>query len=63
MLWGYFSSAVKGVPRYGDDAFRRFLRRYQHLALVLGKARASRRIEAEQEAVWQARHGGAPTIQ
>jgi glycosyltransferase involved in cell wall biosynthesis len=60
MLWGYFSSAVRRVPRYGDDGFRRFLRRYQHLALVMGKARASRRIEAEQEPVWRARHGVAP---
>ena len=61
MLWGYFSSAAKGMPRYGDDAFRRFLRRYQRLALIMGKAKASRRIEAEQEAVWHARHGGAPS--
>jgi hypothetical protein len=60
ILWGYFSSVVKRAPWYGDVEFRRFLRRYQHLALVMGKARASRRIEAEQEPVWQARHGVAP---
>ncbi len=57
MLWGYFSSAVKRVPRYGDAEFRRFLRSYQHLALVVGKRAASRRIEARQAAVWEARHG------
>lgn len=58
MLWGYFSSWVRGVPRYGDAEFRRFLRSYQHLALVVGKREASRRIEARQAPVWQAAHGG-----
>jgi len=57
MLWGYFSSAVRRVPRYGDADFRRFLRGYQHLALVLGKRAASRRVEARQAAVWYATHG------
>src|SRR3979411_3094913 len=26
MLWGYFTSWVRGLPRYDDLAFRRFLR-------------------------------------
>lgn len=59
MLWGYFSSAARRVPRYGDDEFRRFLRGYQHLALLVGKRAASRRVEARQAAVWEARHGAA----
>ncbi|MBK9519498.1 MAG: glycosyltransferase family 2 protein [Anaeromyxobacter sp.] len=57
MLWGYFSSAVRRLPRYGDAEFRRFLRRYQHLALLMGKAAASKRVEAAQAAVWHRRHG------
>ena len=56
MLWGWIRSAVKGVPRYGDAEFRRFLRRYQHACLFRGKAAAVRAIEAEQAAVWAAAH-------
>jgi glycosyltransferase involved in cell wall biosynthesis len=58
MLWGYFSSALKGLPRYDDLEFRRFLRRYQHASLVMGKAAAVRRITAQQAPLWAARHGG-----
>lgn len=56
MLWGYLSSAVKRVPRYGDLEFRRFLRRYQYACLLLGKARAARMITAERAHVWHAAH-------
>ncbi len=55
-LWGYASSALKGAPRYDDVEFRRFLRRYQRLALVLGKRAATRRVNAEQARVWNAAH-------
>lgn len=40
MLWGWISSALTGKPRYENDAFRKFLRRYQMRALVVGKRRA-----------------------
>jgi glycosyltransferase involved in cell wall biosynthesis len=56
MLWGYFSSAARGVPRYDDPQFRRFVRRYQHLALVVGKRAATRKVVAERAAVWQDHH-------
>ncbi len=56
MLWGYFSSAVKRIPRYGDAEFRRFLRRYQWACLFTGKAAATRRVTAERAAVWRAAH-------
>ena len=59
MLWGYASSKLKGAPRYDDPAFRRFLRRYQHECLVLGKTAATRRLNEKQAEVWQARYGGA----
>jgi poly-beta-1,6-N-acetyl-D-glucosamine synthase len=63
MLWGYFSSAARGAPRYDDAEFRRFVRRYQHLALLVGKRAATRKVVAERAAVWQDHHpalaGGA----
>ena len=58
MIYGYVSSAVKGVPRYGDDEFRRFLRRYQRECLLRGKGEATRRSNARQAAVWNAKHPG-----
>ena len=48
MLWGYTTSTLKGLPRYGDAEFRRFLRRYQHACLRLGKAKATaQRLNAD----------------
>jgi biofilm PGA synthesis N-glycosyltransferase PgaC len=40
MLWGWIRSALKGLPRYQDTEFRRFLRRYQRRVPVVGKKRA-----------------------
>ncbi len=51
MLWGWLNSALQGKPRYGDQEFRRFLRRYQWRALLLGKKRAIEAIHREQGAV------------
>ncbi|WP_292450479.1 glycosyltransferase [Methylibium sp.] len=48
MLWGWLKSALQGKPRYGDLAFRRFLRRYQWRALMVGKERALAEIHREQ---------------
>ena len=58
MLWGYFSSALKRVPRYGDAEFRRFLRRYQRSCLLVGKRAATARVNARQARAWRA-GGGA----
>jgi len=55
MLWGYFSSAARGVVRYDDPEFRKFLRRYQYACLRLGKRRATRELNDEQEGVWRTR--------
>jgi glycosyltransferase involved in cell wall biosynthesis len=52
MLWGYFRSMALRNPRYGDDEFRRFLRRYQWACLVKGKARATADTDARQAARW-----------
>ncbi len=59
MLWGYARSAARRVPRYDDLEFRRFLRRYQRLALVMGKRAATRKVNAERLRVWEAAHRGA----
>ena len=47
MLWGWLRSAVQRKPRYGDAAFRDFLRRYQWRALLMGKERAINQIQRE----------------
>ncbi len=55
MLWGYVSSAVRGVTRYEGPEFRRFLRRYQYACLLYGKREATRRVNEAQAAVWNAK--------
>jgi hypothetical protein len=56
MLWGYFRSWLKGLPRYDDIEFRRFLRSYQKACLRLGKQTATARINAERAPFWHASH-------
>jgi poly-beta-1,6-N-acetyl-D-glucosamine synthase len=46
-LWGWVRSALQGKPRYEDAEFRRFLRRYQSRALLVGKKRAIEEIYRE----------------
>jgi glycosyltransferase involved in cell wall biosynthesis len=60
MLWGYVRSKLRGEPRYDDLEFRRFLRRYQHASLLMGKAAATRRFTRERAARWYERHGRQP---
>jgi biofilm PGA synthesis N-glycosyltransferase PgaC len=59
MLWGYLSSALRGLPRYEDPGFRRFIRRYQHSCLLHGKREATRRLNEAQAAVWRSAHAQA----
>ena len=59
MLWGYASSALRGLPRYDDVEFRRFLRAYQHACLRQGKRAATAALNARQEPVWRAAHSGS----
>jgi poly-beta-1,6-N-acetyl-D-glucosamine synthase len=47
MLWGYIKGAVQRKPRYEDPAFRRFLRRYQRRALLVGKKKAIEEISRQ----------------
>ena len=46
MWWGYVRSALQRKPRYGDAAFRSFLRRYQWACLLRGKAAATAALDA-----------------
>ncbi len=55
MWWGFVDSLRRRLPRYADLDFRRFLRRYQWACLLLGKGRATRRLDARQAAVFAAR--------
>jgi poly-beta-1,6-N-acetyl-D-glucosamine synthase len=50
MMWGWVRSAVLRKPRYGDLAFRRFLRRYQMRTLFVGKRRAIAELTRESPA-------------
>lgn len=52
MMWGYLRSMLRQNPRYGDAEFRRFLRRYQWRCLLVGKAKATRELDAAQAARW-----------
>jgi biofilm PGA synthesis N-glycosyltransferase PgaC len=54
MLWGYFRSWLKDLPRYDDLEFRRFLRSYQHACLRMGKRAATARVNAERAQLWHA---------
>ena len=61
MWWGYVESMLKRAERLDDEEFRAFLRRYQLECLLLGKSRATRRLDERQKDRW--RHGqnqGAP---
>jgi glycosyltransferase involved in cell wall biosynthesis len=54
MLHGYFKSMINRNPRYGDDDFRLFLRRYQWACLIKGKMAATAELNARQAHVWNA---------
>lgn len=57
MLYGYLRSFLQGSGRYEDPDFRRFLRRYQHRVLMVGKKRAIAEIDACGADVWAKRRG------
>jgi glycosyltransferase involved in cell wall biosynthesis len=53
MLWGYLKSLITRKPRYGDEEFRKFLRKYQRQCLLHGKQRATAQLERHQASRWQ----------
>ena len=52
MLSGYFGAMFRGVPRYGDDNFRRFLRDYQWRCLWQGKGRTTQDYDRQSAERW-----------
>ena len=58
MVWGYFRSWLKGLPRYDNPEFRRFLRSYQHACLRMGKRADTAKVTAERARFWHANHPG-----
>lgn len=56
MWWGYMRAMLHREPRYDDLRFRRFLRRWQRLALINGTRKATAQVTNEQAEVWQAGH-------
>ena len=50
-MWGWLRAALTGKPRYEDRTFRRFLRRYQWRALLVGKTRALEEIYRERRII------------
>ena len=45
ILFGWLHSWIRNMPRYEEDEFRKFLRRYHHRALLTGKRRAIAEID------------------
>lgn len=41
VLWGWIEGALRARPRYDNPEYRKFLRRYQMRALLVGKKRAA----------------------
>lgn len=56
MLVGYLQSLLQRKPRHPDPKLRKFIRKYQHKALLKGKSKAIEEINAERRHVWEDRH-------
>jgi len=52
MLWGYLKSLLERKPRYDSPGFNKFLRRYQWSCLIMGKRRATDRLNRRQASKW-----------
>ena len=50
--WGWLRAWFAREPRYEDLEFRAFLRRYQRACLLLGKRRATERLETNLATAW-----------
>lgn len=55
MLYGYIKAALDGEKRYDDLEFRKMLRHYQSRALIVGKAKAIKEIDAMYADQWEAK--------
>jgi len=52
MWWGFIESMLQGKARFDDLEFRRFLRHYQWECLLLGKGKATARLNERQRDRW-----------
>ncbi|MEM8501960.1 MAG: glycosyltransferase family A protein [Cyanobacteria bacterium P01_D01_bin.1] len=59
MMYGYLKSMATQKERYGDSAFRKFLRDYQRRCLVEGKQKATEALNQKQAHVWEKGHAQA----
>lgn len=60
IVLGYAIAALRREPQLPDRETRRFIRRFQRLALSVGPMRAARRLEAQQLVAWNRKsHGGS----
>lgn len=55
MMTGWIAACLARAPRYQDDTFRSFLRKYQRAGLLHGKKRATEITDEAQLAVWKER--------
>jgi len=62
-LHGYARAWLKGLPRYEDLEFRRYLRRYHRAMLTKGRARATELFDHEAAETWAKRRAvdGGPS--
>ena len=59
-LHGYARAWFRGLPRYDDLEFRRYLRRYHRAMLVRGRASAAELFDREAALVWTRRRSVLP---
>lgn len=60
LVHGYVSAWWRGLPRYDDLEFRRYLRRYHRTMLVRGRKRALEIFNREADETWTRRRASAP---
>lgn len=53
MWWGYVRAMIHRRPRYDDQEFIQFLRRWQRISLRKGTELATKIIDEEQKSVWE----------
>ncbi len=53
MLYGYFTSYLSNKTRYSDLDFRKFLTSYHWNCLLMGKNKATQKLNESQAAVWK----------
>jgi len=59
-LQGYARAWLRGLPRYDDLEFRRYLRRYHRAMLTRGRARAAQMFDREAALTWTRRQPKMP---